>query len=118
MNIWKREKYFDTWSIVHFMSGVILGGVTYRLGLGFLWAVAIALAVILIWEVIEWIIKIIEPSPNVLTDIILGFGGFLSSVFYYYYLNQPFNLAVFTTVWALTLALALWGLIHHLNKNK
>ena len=117
MNIWKRGKYFNMWSIVHFSSGVLLGGASYGLGLKFLWAAIISIALILVWEVIEWIIGIIEPSPDVFTDIVLGLVGFSLAAFYYYYLNKEFNLTALVTLFTLTLGLALWGLIHHLSKK-
>lgn len=74
--------YIDLWSIVHFLSGVLIGLLCFR------WWTALAL--LTLWEIIEPTIYFIlwalglaerpefpEVPTNSVTDIIVGFAGYL-----------------------------------------
>jgi len=117
MHTWKDGKYLDTWSIVHTLSGFLLASIFYWLGFDFLWALALSLLSILAWEICEMFVGIIEPSPNVAIDIIVGLVGFFIGALLYFYLNITFNLVVFWTILVVTGLLALWGFINFLKKG-
>ena len=110
MDIWKHGTYVDTWSLVHFLSGFLLAGLFYMFGYGFAVALVCSTALLLLWEVFEWVIKIIEPSMNVVVDIIVGLIGFFTAAYLYYNQSQPFEISFYPAL-VLALFLALWGFI-------
>lgn len=109
MNIWKHGKYIDMWSLVHFLSGFLLGGLFYWLGTNLVLTVVFSIGILILWEFFEFATGIIEPSPNVIFDIVTGLGGLLISISLYYWLNFSFNLSFFVTVLIVTSVLAVWG---------
>lgn len=114
--IWKHGKYLDTWSIVHFLSGCLLAILFYKLDLSFGMALLISLLILIAWEVFEWSIKIIEPSLNVITDLIVGFLGVLVGAYPHYVLNVSFG-AYFYVILAFTTLLATWGFLDFLKRG-
>ena len=116
MDVWKHGKYFDTWSIVHFLSGFLLAGIFYRIGYEFMRALLFSALILLAWEVFEWVIKIIEPSTNVVADIVIGLAGFFAGAYIYYEMNRSFELYHFTPL-ALVVILSLWGFMDFLKRG-
>lgn len=117
MDIWKHGKYLDLWSLVHLLSGFLLGSSFYWLGAGLVMALVLSVLLMVLWEVFELTTKIIEPSTNVTVDIIVGFAGFAVSAVLHYWLVLPFNLPLFAGVLAVTLLLALWGFTDFLKRG-
>lgn len=109
MDIWKHGKYVDTWSVVHLLSGFLLAGVFSRIGYGFSLALMFSIALLLLWEVFEWATKIIEPTVNVLMDIIIGLVGFLIGAYVFYALDLSYG--YFYGALLITVALSLWGFL-------
>ncbi|OHB10225.1 MAG: hypothetical protein A3G05_01965 [Candidatus Zambryskibacteria bacterium RIFCSPLOWO2_12_FULL_45_14] len=116
MDIWKHGKYLDLWSLVHFLSGFVFGGLFYWLGFGFVWAFIYSALLLILWEVFEFFIKIIEPSLNVAVDIFAGLVGFFLAA-WLYFLETQFNLTLYLGIVALTLLLSLWGFLDFLKKG-
>jgi uncharacterized membrane protein YeaQ/YmgE (transglycosylase-associated protein family) len=116
MDIWKHGKYVDTWSVVHFLSGLLLVGFFYKIGYEFIPALVFSTLLLLAWEVFEWIIKIIEPSVNVMVDIVVGLAGFFVGA-YLYYVREAYSETLFYSALAVTVALAAWGLMDFLKKG-
>src|SRR3989344_9384190 len=87
----RDDEFFDLWSIVHLLSGILLGAVLFWLNIKFLPALVIAVLLFVGWEWFESAVKIIEKWPNVLSDIIFGLAGFFISVYFFVYLGQPFS---------------------------
>lgn len=110
MDIWKHGKYVDTWSIVHLFSGFLLSGVFFKLGFGFWQAFCMSFVILLAWEGVEWLTKIIEPSVNVVMDMIIGTFGFLIGGYLYYMIGVPFEISFYSLL-GCTTALALWGFL-------
>jgi len=117
MDIWKHGKWFDMWSLVHLLSGFLLGGLFFWLGANLVLALIFSIVIMVLWELFELTTGIIEPSPNVAFDIVAGFGGFMISAGLYYWLEFPFNLPLFVTVLAVTLVLAIWGFTDFLKRG-
>lgn len=115
MDIWKHGTYVDTWSIVHFLSGFVLAGGFYLYGVELVTALTISVFLLLLWEVFEWAVKVIEPSINVVIDIIIGFIGFVigSQFFYGIGLSPVFLYAAL----AVTVSLATWGFFDFLKRG-
>lgn len=116
MDIWKHGKYVDTWSVVHLLSGFLLAGMFYRFEYSFLQAFIFSTLLLFAWEAFEWLIKIIEPSVNVMVDIIVGVFGFLIGAYLFYALQGSFSL-FFYPVLVTTTALSLWGFIDFLKRG-
>lgn len=115
MDIWKHGTYVDTWSIVHFLSGFVLAGGFYFYEVPLVTALTISVFLLLLWEVFEWAIKIIEPSINVVVDIIIGFVGFVIGSQFFYGIGLP--LTYFYSALGLTIVLAAWGFLDFLKRG-
>ena len=111
MDIWRHGRFFDLWSLVHFLSGVLLALGFYGLGFSLGATIAFSLALLIAWEVFEWAIRIIEPTPNVLIDVLIGLGGLAAGIGWHYFLAQPFNPSLFIMLLVAALGLSLWGFI-------
>jgi hypothetical protein len=111
MDIWKHGRHLDLWSVVHILSGALLAFSCYWLNLSFWTASLISLAALILWEVIEWLLGIIEPSVNVTVDIVVGVFGFLVVAYWHYYLGNAFDVSTFSACLILTSCLALWGFL-------
>lgn len=115
MDIWKHGTYIDLWSLVHFLSGFALAGIFYVVGFDFAVAIIVSVSLLLLWEVFEWATKIIEPSINVIFDIIVGFGGFLVGSYLFYALAMS---PVYLYIAGIScVLLALWGFLDFLKKG-
>jgi len=110
MDIWKHGKYVDTWSIIHFFSGVLLAGVFYIFNYSFIEALIFSFVLLVAWEGFEWVISIIEPSVNVAVDLLVGMLGFLCGAYFYYMFQIPFSISFYSVAFV-TFALAAWGFI-------
>ena len=117
MDIWKHGKYFDTWSVVHFLSGFILVAVFDWLGFGFIWTMLYSVAVLLAWEAFEALVKIIEPSANVIVDIVVGLAGAAVAACLYFYFDFPLAPAHLWILSGVTIILAVWGFWDYLKKG-
>lgn len=116
MDVWKHGKYLDLWSLVHFLSGFVLCGLFYWLEFSFIWALIYSSILLSLWEVLEFFISIIEPSLNVIVDIIVGLLGFFSAA-WFYFLRTEFDASLYLTVVSATLILSLWGFLDFLRRG-
>lgn len=111
MDIWKHGRYVDLWSLVHVLSGALLGSGLFGLGYGLMTVIVLSLFLLAAWEVFEWAVRIIEPSPNVLVDMLAGALGMGAACYWHYALANGFSVPQFTVLLFATLALALWGFL-------
>lgn len=115
MDIWKHGTYVDMWSIVHLLSGFVLAGLFFLFGFSFSVAIIASVLLLLFWEVFEAVVKIVEPSINVIVDIIIGFVGFLVGAQLFYIMGWPASHVLYGL--ALTIALAVWGFVDFLKRG-
>lgn len=80
---WKEGKYIDAWSIVHFISGLLLGFILNALGFSIFEGFLIAAFLVILWEIIEPFIwkGWHETWQNRVVDIIIGLIGYLVAKF-------------------------------------
>ncbi len=116
MDTWKHGTYVDLWSVIHFLSGFLLAGTFYKLGTDFLQALLFSTLLLVAWEMFEWVVKIIEPSLNVMVDIVVGVAGFLAGGYLYYELAAPFSQTFYPALVA-TAVLSLWGFLDFLKRG-
>jgi hypothetical protein len=84
---WETGKYFDLWSIAHFMSGVCIGFFLLYADIPTTLAWIIAFSIGVFWEIFESVIHIIEPSITaILSDIVFSMIGFM---IIYHFVHLP-----------------------------
>ncbi|MCC6982057.1 MAG: hypothetical protein IT535_02190 [Bauldia sp.] len=72
---WGHGRYLDAWSIVHTLTGLLLGTIGAGLGLP-LWQCLLAtLVVAVLYEGVEMAVGIIENLANAVTDVLLAILG-------------------------------------------
>lgn len=116
MNIWKHGMYVDMWSFIHFLSGFLLAGIFYKFDYSFLSSLIFSLILLIAWEFFEWIIKIIEPSTNVIMDLVIGSLGFFVGWYIFYFLRENFNYYFYTAL-TISVVLSSWGFIDFLKRG-
>lgn len=80
-DIWREGKWFDLWSIVHFLSGGSLGFVLHFFGFEGISAAVIAFLLMVVYEFWEAAAKIEEYGSNRFADVIIGMASFCLVVF-------------------------------------
>lgn len=118
MNIWKHGKYVDMWSVVHFLSGYNLYLLFNILGFDLLYSAIFSVILLLLWEVFEWSVKIIEASPNVVMDILIGFLGFIFGWLIHDILNFEHSIPYFVVILSMTIVLSMSGFLNFLKKSE
>ncbi len=111
-------RYFDAWSLVHFASGVSIGGVGIYFGLTPTFVLTGGLLILFLYELFESLIKIVEGVENSIADVLVGFAGivFIVSLFvngYIKHIEAATAAAIFA---ALGLAGLYVGWQRHLRK--
>ena len=109
MDAWRHGTYIDLWSFVHFLSGALLCVLFSWVGFSFLAATLLTLVLLFTWELYEWLLKILEPVPNVTIDILIGFLGFIVLAYWHYFLGHAFDVVFAASLAALTIGFSLWG---------
>lgn len=90
---WREGKYIDAWSIVHFLSGLLLGFILNALGFSIFEGFLIAAVLVILWEIVEpriwpgWY----ETRQNQIVDIIIGLIGYLVAKFIDSFINFLFT---------------------------
>lgn len=74
---WIGGKYFDLWSIVHFLSGTLWGFFPSLFGLSVILVFPTLLVVAISWEFFELHHGITERKSNSLSDIMASIIGFI-----------------------------------------
>lgn len=68
-------RFIDAWTIVHVMSGIVLGALGLLIGLDDTTLLLITLTLLFLYELGESLAGIAEDVENVLSDIFFGFAG-------------------------------------------
>lgn len=111
MDIWRHRHYIDFWSFVHLLSGMLLAAGCIFFALSFMHAFVLSAALLLAWEVLEWLAGISETAGNIVLDIVIGIGGFLLASYWYLVLGMAFDLRVVGGLAIVTAGLSLWGFL-------
>ena len=82
-DIWQDGRYLDVWSVVHTISGFLVGGFLIILGVSFWSGLGIATILFIIWEVYEVLIGNIETLSNRIVDVIIAVIGYLIAWAFY-----------------------------------
>ena len=79
--MWREGEWLDLWSVVHFLSGSLVGFGFYFLHLGALDATLLALVSLTCYEMWEALVKIEETLSNRFMDVVVGMASFLPTFF-------------------------------------
>lgn len=116
-DIWRHGKYVDTWSLVHLLSGFLLVSTFYWYGFALAEVMGLSISLLLLWEAFEAMIKIIEPSANVVMDIIIGIAGAWAGAYLYFFAGWEFSAVLYYGTLAFTLLLSLWGFLDFMKRG-
>ncbi len=98
-DIWREGEWVDLWSIVHFLSGVLLGFCLHILHYGASASVLLALLLLIIYEMWEAMMKIEETPANRFMDVVVGMASFVPTFFLLIpQLSQTTSILVFGVV--------------------
>ncbi len=76
-DIWREGEWLDLWSVVHLLSGVLLGLSFYALHIGAVAAVVSGVLLLAVYELWEGSVQIEETPANRVLDIATGMASFL-----------------------------------------
>ncbi len=119
VGIWKEGKHLDLWHINHFLSGVLLGGLTIMFDLNLWLGFLISLILIIAWEVIEIVSGIKETRFNMYLDIVLAvIAFFLVTILNNNYLSESGFENLFYICLLVFSILELWGFWAYKKREK
>lgn len=84
---WKHGRYGDFWSLVHFLTGALLGLASSFMQIPFWTCVVVVAVIATLYEGLEVLSRVAEDVENVVMDIILvtcGAAGAYAIVSYYH----------------------------------
>jgi len=108
--LWKKAKFLDLWSVIHFVCGLVLGSIAILFIGSFGLAFLVVFVVMTVWELYEFKTGIIEEVPNKILDVVVGLIGFV--VFYlwlYPSFVYSFNVSFLILSALLFFFLNVWG---------
>lgn len=79
---WREGTWLDLWSVVHLLTGVLVGLGFNFLGLPTLYAFIIAVLALVMYEMWEALAKIHETPQNRIMDVVVGMISFAPSFLY------------------------------------
>ena len=108
-------RFLDAWSVVHLLSGLLMGIVLVAFAVPLVSAFLVVVALATLYEAFEMVTGIIENLANVIVDVVLATIGLLAA---YWLLagRAPLELALaFAAIGAIDLVLVYLGWRHHLR---
>ena len=88
-DVWREGKWLDLWSVAHFLSGVTMGFFPKYLGLEAFPAYAIALLLLVLYEMFEALAKIEETRTNRVMDVVVGMISFALVQYIHPFISEP-----------------------------
>jgi hypothetical protein len=116
---WEHGNWFDYWSFVHLLTGLLLGLIAYYLELRFFQAAVVVLLLLTFYEWFEMMIDKNESIYNQLADIIVGWGGFALSYVVASWMTFPVSIVFWVSGVLLVLIIALdyFGIRDYLKRQ-
>ncbi len=115
--IWREGKFIDLWSLVHFIGGFTIGAYLVFLNVEPYIASAIAVALFVGWEFVEYLIKIHEHASNRLSDLVFDYSGFFLAQLYVFVWQGEMHLYIPLVAAGVTFFLEMWGLSDFLKRK-
>ncbi len=73
---WHHGRYLDLWSICHLLSGSIIGIAFILLHIPFVTGLIVASMLFIVYEVLEFFLRVVEDIQNSIADVVIGAIGF------------------------------------------
>ena len=109
-DIWREGTWLDLWSVVHLLSGVLIGLGFYFLHIDELASIVIALTALICYEIWERIVQIEEALTNGFMDVVVGMAGFVAAFFIFGpALSSASFVPVFLCVFAIDIVMSVFG---------
>ncbi len=115
---WKEGKYADLWSVNHVLTGVIMGGLFFEIGLSFHNTLWISLALFVAWEIFEIKSDIKEHLLNLLMDVLFDLAGLFFSAWVYLTLGKSFSPLVWLLLTLILIIFSLRGYIAYKKRSQ
>lgn len=107
--VWNKGKYLDLWSVNHTLAGSVIAWPLYKFGVPLIYNFALAMILIVGWEVYEITHDIKESWQNRSTDILTGVVGFFFISNFVIRWNHATQYWVYFTILIVWLVLEIWG---------
>ncbi len=108
-DLWAEGKYFDFWSVNHFLSGLAVGAALFLFHVSFLSALIIAVLIFIAYELFEVALQIEEHMVNRITDVVVDTAGFFAAVYFSLVLKEPLSATFLVIIVLLLLVLTILG---------
>ncbi|KKU94257.1 MAG: hypothetical protein UY26_C0002G0039 [Candidatus Jorgensenbacteria bacterium GW2011_GWA1_48_13] len=108
-DLWAEGKYFDFWSVNHFLSGVMVAAALLLLNVSFWPAFVIAFLIFVAYELFEVALQIGEHMTNRVTDIVVDVAGFFAAAYIFLVLQKPLSVTFLVIIVLLILVLTILG---------
>jgi len=106
---WREGRYFDRWMVVHLLSGFAGGLTNVFFGLSDRGVQLLGLALLVLWEIAEYLLGVRESVSNRVIDVIVGFLGILAALWTAARLDRGGEVLAFAVASGATAALATAG---------
>jgi len=80
-DVWREGKWLDLWSVVHVLSGLLVGFFSYFVGIDALLGIVLAIVVFTVYELFEVYVEIEEAPTNRFMDVVIGMVGYIPAFF-------------------------------------
>lgn len=80
-DIWREGKWLDLWSVVHMLSGLLVGFFFYYLKVHAIFGILLAVLVFIAYELFEIFAEIYETPTNRFMDVVVGMMGYIPAFF-------------------------------------
>lgn len=80
-DVWREGVWLDLWSVVHLLSGTLVGFVLYLLNFSGEASAVIAFLLFVLYEMWEVMVQIEETPTNRMMDVVVGMVGYGISYF-------------------------------------
>ncbi len=108
-DIWREGRWLDLWSVVHLLSGILVGFGLFFLHLGVFSSVVIALLLLILYEMWEAMVGIAEEPTNRFMDVVVGMTGFLPAFFLALLLSHTLLILSFGLVLTVNAVMSVFG---------
>jgi len=105
---WNEGRLVDLWTVVHFLSGAIIGFLGEISLLSFKQVLIIGTALLILWEVFEHVRGIRETLLNRVVDVLIAFVALLL-FFMISFMNREYAVTIGTALILLTFFLSYRG---------
>lgn len=121
-DFWGEGDYLDGWSIIHLLTGLLIGMLINLLDVSsstFLKILPLILLLLILWEIIEYLFLDVEETiPNIILDVILGLIGALIGFYMDVVISRYVKTILFVLLLILYIILHIWALWDHFKKKK